>query len=69
MERIRKGNKRSKKEKREIRGESNQLGSKKDWGREEEIEMNHQEVEGMVPKRFHWWLRVFRKIESERMLV
>ena len=42
---------------------------KEDWGREKEIEIDHQKIETMVPKRFHQWLKVFRKVESERMLV
>jgi len=42
---------------------------KEDWGREEEIEIDHQKIEGMVPKKFHQWLKVFGKVESERMPV
>jgi len=42
---------------------------KKDWGREEEMEIDHQKIETTVPKQFHWWLKVFGKVESERMLV
>jgi len=42
---------------------------KKDWGREEEMEIDHRKIETMVPKRFHQWLKVFGKVESERMLV
>ena len=26
---------------------------KVDWGREEEMELDHQKIEGMVPKKFH----------------
>jgi len=26
---------------------------KADWGKEEEIEMDHYKIEGMVPRRFH----------------
>ena len=33
------------------------------------MEINHCKIEGMVPKWFHWWLKVFGKVESERMLV
>jgi len=43
--------------------------SYKDWGREEKIEVDHRKVEEMVPKQFHKWLKVFGKVESERMLV
>ena len=45
------------------------VNEKKDWGREEEIEADHRKVEEMVPKRFHKWLKVFGKVESERMPV
>ena len=31
--------------------------------------MDHQKIEGMVPKKFHKWLKVFGKVESERMPV
>ena len=31
--------------------------------------MDHRKVEKIVPKRFHKWLKVFWKVESERMLV
>ena len=42
---------------------------KEDWGREEEMEVDHHKIKTIVPKRFHQWLKVFRKVESERMLV
>ena len=42
---------------------------KEDWGREEEMEIDHCKIETMVPKRFHRWLKVFGKVESERMPV
>jgi len=42
---------------------------KEDWGREEEMELDHWKIEGMVPKKFHQWLKVFGKVESERMPV
>ena len=45
------------------------VDKKEDWGREKEIEADHRKVEEMVPKRFHKWLKVFGKMESERMLV
>jgi len=45
------------------------VDEKEDWGREEEIEVDHRKVEKMVPKRFHKWLKVFGKVESERMPV
>ena len=33
------------------------------------MEIDHQKIETMVPKRFHQWLKVFGKVESERMPV
>jgi len=42
---------------------------KEDWGKEEEMELDHRKIEGMVPKKFHRWLKVFGKVESERMPV
>jgi len=45
------------------------VDEKEDWGREEEMEVDHRKVEEMVPKRFHKWLKVFGKVKSERMLV
>jgi len=45
------------------------VDEKEDWGREEEMEADHRKVEEMVPKRFHKWLKVFGKVESERMPV
>jgi len=42
---------------------------KEDWGREEEMEIDHRKIETMVPKQFHRWLKVFGKVESERMPV
>jgi len=45
------------------------VDKKEDWEREEEMEADHRKVEEMVPKQFHKWLKVFGKVESERMLV
>jgi len=45
------------------------MDEKEDWGREEEIEVDHRKVEEMVPKRFYRWLKVFGKVESKRMPV
>jgi len=42
---------------------------KEDWRREEEMEINHQKIKTMVPKQFHRRLKVFGKVESERMPV
>jgi len=33
------------------------------------MEADHRKVEEMVPKRFHKWLKVFGKVESERIPV
>ena len=62
------------KEKKETREDEKKIvrwamDEKEDWGREEEIEADYRKVEEMVPKRFHKWLKVFGKVESERMLV
>ena len=40
---------------------------KEDWGRKEEMELDHRKVEAMVPHKFHKWLKVFGKVKSERM--
>ena len=40
-----------------------------DREREEEAIEDRWKIEDMVPKRFHRWLKVFGKQESERMLV
>ena len=45
------------------------MDEKEDWGREEEIEADYRKIEEMVPKWFHKWLKVFGKVESERILV
>ena len=33
----------------------------------EKMELDHRKVEVMVPQKFHKWLKVFGKVESERM--
>ena len=33
------------------------------------VEIDHHKIKTMVPKQFHQWLKVFGKVESERMLV
>jgi len=43
------------------------IEDKENWGRDEEIEVDHKKIEEMVPKRFLKWRKVFGKIESERM--
>jgi len=42
---------------------------KEDWEREEKMEIDHQKIERIVPSKFHKWLKVFEKVESERMPV
>jgi len=44
------------------------IDDKEDWGKEEEMEEDHRKIEEMVPKKFLKWRKVFRKVESERML-
>jgi len=44
------------------------VDNKKDWRREEEIEVDHRKIEEMVPKKFLKWKKMFGKVESERML-
>jgi len=61
-----------KKRKREVEEEAAirwAADEKEDWGKEEEMEMDHCKIEGMVPRRFHRWMKVFGKVESERMPV
>jgi len=33
------------------------------------MEISYKKIEGMVPKKFHLWLKVCGKVESEKMLV
>jgi len=62
------------KEKKETREDERKIvrwavDEKEDWEREEEIEADHRKIEKMVPKQFHKWLKVFGKVDSERILV
>jgi len=64
--------KKRRKGKKEIQGDEIErirwaVDEKEDWGREKEMELDHRKVEAMVPQKFHKWLKVFRKVESERM--
>ena len=43
------------------------MEDKEDWGREEEVEVDHKKIKEMVPQRFLKWRKVFGKVESERM--
>jgi len=36
---------------------------------DEEIELDRKNVKEIVPQKFHKWLKVFEKVESERMLM
>jgi len=42
---------------------------KEDWEKEKEMEIDHRKIEGIVPKKFHQWIKVFGKVESKRMPV
>ena len=44
------------------------IDDKEDWGKKEEMEEDHRKIKEMVPKKFLKWRKVFRKVESERML-
>ena len=37
------------------------------WDEEEEAARSEAEAKKMVPKKFHQWIKVFRKKQSERM--
>jgi len=43
------------------------VDEKEDWGMEKEMEIDHHKIKTMVPKQFHRWLKVFGKVEYERM--
>ena len=43
------------------------VDKKEDCGRKEKMELDHRKMEAMVPRKFHKWLKVFGKVESERM--
>jgi len=62
------------KRKKEIRKEEKKIvrwsvEEKEDWEREKEMEADHRKMEEIVPKMFHKWLKVFGKVESERIPV
>jgi len=64
--------KRRRKGKKEVQGDEIKrirwaADEKEDWGKEKEMELDHRKVEAMVPRKFHKWLKVFGKMESERM--
>ena len=37
------------------------------WDNEEEVVRSEEETKKMVPEKFHQWIKVFRKKQSERM--
>ena len=43
------------------------VDKKEDPRKEKKMELDHRKVEAIVPQRFHQWLKVFGKVESERM--
>ena len=43
------------------------VDDKKDWRKEEKVEVDHRKIKEMVPQRFLKWKKVFGKVESERM--
>jgi len=43
------------------------VDNKKDWGREEEVEVDYRKIKEMVSWKFLKWKKVFGKVESERM--
>ena len=45
------------------------IDDKEDWERGKKIEEDHRKIEEMVPEKFLKWRKVFRKVESERMLM
>ena len=44
------------------------IDDKENWGKEEEMKKDYRKMEEMVPRRFLKQKRVFRKVESKRML-
>jgi len=36
---------------------------------DEEIKLDRKKMKEMVPQKFHKWLKVFRKVELERILM
>ena len=43
------------------------MDDKEDWGREEEVKIDHRKIEEMVPQKLFRWRKVFEKMESERI--
>ena len=43
------------------------VDDKEDWGREEEVKVDHRKIKKMVLQRFLRWRKVFGKVELKRM--
>ena len=43
------------------------VDDKEDWGREEEVKVDHRKIEEMVLQKFLRWRKVFGQMESERI--
>jgi len=67
------GKRREEKEKRKIRKKGKMMEVKKVaeeweiWNKEEEVAKSEAEAKRLVPEKFHRWIKVFRKKQSERM--
>ena len=65
--------KREEKEKKKIRKKGKTMEVKKIaeeweiWNKEEEVAKSEAEAKKLVPEKFHRWIKVFRKKQSERM--
>ena len=67
------GKRREEKEKRKIRKKGKTMEVKKVaeeweiWNKEKEVAKSEEEAKKLVPEKFHKWIKVFRKKQSERM--
>jgi len=43
------------------------VDDKEDWGREEEVKVDHRKIKEMVLQKFLRWRKVFGQMESERI--
>jgi len=39
------------------------------WDEKEEAAKSEEEAKKLVPEKFHWWIKVFSRKQSERMLM
>jgi len=44
------------------------IDDKENWKKKKEMEEDHRKIKEIVPKKFLKWRKVFRKVESKRML-